>query len=94
MNRPKHGPDDDMGWVSSRAVCRPYRKRGLGEALLRRSFTILHGKGKKRVGLGVDATSLTSATRLYEKCGMRQYKVFVQVEKILRDGEELANLGG
>ncbi len=44
--------------------------------------------------IAVDADSLTNATRLYEKCDMRQNKAFVQVEKILRNGEELANLGG
>ncbi|MCK4516897.1 MAG: hypothetical protein KAU31_16660 [Spirochaetaceae bacterium] len=44
--------------------------------------------------VAVDADSLTNATRLYEKCGMRQHKVFVQIEKMLRDGEELANVGG
>lgn len=93
MNRPKHGPDEEMGWVSSLAVCRAHRQKGLGEALLRRTFELFYNKGKKRAGLGVDAESLTNATRLYEKCGMRQSKVFVQVEKMLRDGEELANLG-
>ena len=40
-----------------------------------------------------DADSITDATRLYTRCGMNQYNVFVEVSKMIRDGEELANLG-
>jgi mycothiol synthase len=93
MNRPRHGPDNDIGWVSTLGVRRPYRRKGLGEALLRRSFELFYANGKKRAGLGVDTTSLTNATRLCEKCGMIQTIVFVQLQKVLRDGEEFANLG-
>lgn len=93
LNNPSHGALDDLGWVATLGVLKPHRKRGLGEALLRRSFEILHAKGKPRAGLGVDATSLTNATALYERCGMHQHRVSVQLSKTLRDGEELANMG-
>jgi mycothiol synthase len=89
--REKANDDEDMGWVSTLGVRRPWRKRGLGLALLQHSFVDLHRRGKKRVGLGVDAESLTGATRLYEKAGMkpdpqRQYSIF---EKELRPGIDL-----
>lgn len=93
LSRPSHGGDKNMGWVNSLAVGREHRRIGLGEALLRRSFEVFYEKGKKRAGLGVDASSLTNATRLYRKCGMREKKVFVDVSKVLREGRELANVG-
>jgi GNAT superfamily N-acetyltransferase len=67
------GIDDDpeMGWVNTLGVRRPWRKRGLGLVLLQHSFWALAQRGKPRVGLGVDAGSLTGATRLYERAGMR-----------------------
>ena len=59
------------GWVQILGVRRPWRKRGLGEALLRHAFGEFHRRARKGVGLGVDAESLTGATRLYERVGMR-----------------------
>jgi hypothetical protein len=41
------------------------------------------------VGLGVDATSLTGATRLYEKAGMHVQRKSVTYEKMLRAGRDL-----
>jgi mycothiol synthase len=58
------------GWVSILGVRRPWRRRGLGEALLRHSFVELWKRGFHRVALGVDAASPTGATRLYERAGM------------------------
>lgn len=65
-----HG-EPDLGWVGTLGVLRPWRRRGLGMALLRHSFVELYRRGQRKVGLGVDATSLTGATLLYEKAGMR-----------------------
>ena len=84
--------DLDMGWVGSLGVLRAWRRKGLGLALLRHSFREFQRRGKKRVGLGVDAQSLTGATRLYEKAGMHpdpawQWSHF---EKELRPGIELS----
>jgi len=63
--------DPEMGWVDQLGVCRPWRRQGLALALLRCSFQEFHQRGRQRVGLGVDAESLTGATRLYTKAGMR-----------------------
>jgi mycothiol synthase len=60
----------DTGVVGMLGVRRPWRKRGLGEALLRHSFAEFHRRGFPRVALGVDADSPTDAPRLYERVGM------------------------
>ena len=59
------------GWVNSLAVRRPWRRRGLGAALLLASFGEFWRRGETRVALGVDAESETGATRLYERLGMQ-----------------------
>ena len=60
----------DTGVVGMLGVRRPWRRRGLGEALLRHSFAEFHRRGFPRVALGVDADSPTGAPRLYERVGM------------------------
>jgi mycothiol synthase len=57
-------------WVSILGVRAPWRKRGLGEALLRQAFHDLYARGRRRVSLGVDAENTTGATRLYQRVGM------------------------
>jgi ribosomal protein S18 acetylase RimI-like enzyme len=59
-----------LGWVHSLGVRVPWRRRGLGEALLRAAINELHARGFRRVGLGVDAENETGALRLYERVGM------------------------
>ena len=59
-----------LGWVGTLGVRAPWRRRGLGEALLRESLRALHERGLRRVGLGVDAENATGALRLYERVGM------------------------
>lgn len=90
----RHHVDDDhgMGWVNTLGVRREWRRRGVGLALLQHSFDQLYQRGQRRVGLGVDAESLTGATRLYLKAGMQpdpawQYTMF---EKDVRPGVDLA----
>lgn len=59
-----------IGWVGILAVLRPWRRRGIGNALLRDSLREFQRRGFDRVGLGVDAESETGANRLYEAAGM------------------------
>lgn len=59
------------GWVGALGVRKPWRRRGLGEALLLHSFGEFHRRGQPQVSLGVDAQNPTGATRLYERVGMR-----------------------
>jgi mycothiol synthase len=75
----------DIAWVSSLAVRRAWRKRGLGLALLLHSFNEFYQRGERAVGLGVDAASLTGATRLYEKAGMHVTRRYDTYEKVLRE---------
>jgi GNAT superfamily N-acetyltransferase len=82
--------DPDMAWVNQLCVRKPWRRRGLGLALLHHSFQEFYHQGKKRVGLGVDASSLTNATRLYEKAGMRVVRKYNTYHMELRPGVELA----
>jgi mycothiol synthase len=79
--------DDEMGWVGTLGVRRPWRGRGLALALLRHSFRALHGRGLRQAGLGVDSANLTGATRLYERAGMHVAREMIRYEMVLRDGE-------
>jgi len=78
-----------IGWIGTLGVRRSWRKRGLGEALLLHSFGEFYKRGTKTIGLGVDASNPTGATRLYQKAGMRVASEFVTYEKELRAGREL-----
>ena len=80
--------EPDRGWVGSLGVLRPWRKHGLGLAMLQHSFVELNKRGKPRVGLGVDASSLTGATRLYERAGMRVVRKYDLYELELRPGRD------
>ena len=62
--------EDGEAWVGVLFVRRPWRRRGLGEALLQASFREFWKRGVKRAMLGVDAENPTGATRLYERAGM------------------------
>lgn len=70
ITRARRGEDDSVGWVGVLGVRRPWRRRGLGEALLRDAFVLLAERGKRAVGLGVDADNTTGAVALYERVGM------------------------
>ena len=82
--------DPDKGWVGTLGVRRPWRKRGIGLALLRHSFNEFYRRGQRKVGLGVDAQNLTGALRLYESAGMHVEQAFDQYEKELRPGMEIS----
>lgn len=81
-----------MGWVGSLGVRRPWRKRGLGMALLLHSLGEFYQRGYKKVGLGVDASNLTGALRLYERAGMYVARQYDRYEKELRPGKELMTI--
>jgi ribosomal protein S18 acetylase RimI-like enzyme len=71
------------GWVAGLGVRKPWRKRGLGLALLQRTFRLFHERGERSVGLGVDSENPTGATRLYERAGMHVETETVTFEKTL-----------
>ena len=87
--RPHAFSDADRGWVRSLGVRSPWRKQGIGLALLRQAFHEFYRRGKRKVGLGVDAQNLTSALRLYENAGMHVDQAFDYYEKELRPGRNI-----
>ena len=72
------------GWIGSVGVRDAWRRRGIGEALLRAAFRELHRRGERKVALGVDVQNPTGATRLYERVGMRVFWEAIVYEKVLR----------
>ena len=59
------------GWVTDLSVRRPWRKRGLGRALLVGSLRVLREHGQTQARLDVDAANISGALRLYEGVGFR-----------------------
>jgi mycothiol synthase len=79
----------EIGWVGTLGVRRPWRKLGLGLALLQHSFGEFYRRGTQTIGLGVDAESQTGATRLYQRAGMRIASQYVFYQKELRPGHDV-----
>ncbi|MDP9262480.1 MAG: GNAT family N-acetyltransferase [Actinomycetota bacterium] len=71
------------GYVGAIGVQRAWRGKGLGRALLLRTFAEFYARGVPRVTLGVDAESPTGATKLYESVGMTVENAAVVYEKAL-----------
>ncbi len=82
------------GWVDVVGVRHPWRGRGLGLALLRHAFGEYHRRGVEKVGLSVDAGSVTGAPRLYGRAGMHVASEYVVYQKELRSGVDLAQRSG
>lgn len=57
---------------------------------MRHFFNEFYRRGKRKVGLGVDAQNLTCALRLYENAGMHVHRAFDRYEKELRAGREIS----
>ena len=88
--RGKITDDPEMGFVDTLGVRRSWRRQGLALALLHHSFAEFKRRGQKRAGLGVDAGSLTGATKLYEKAGMHVDRQFDNYAKVLRPGKDIS----
>jgi mycothiol synthase len=68
--RPEAIGRPDVGWIRILGVRPPWRRRGLGRALLLEAFRRFRARGAKAVELGVDGENTTGAVRLYESAGM------------------------
>jgi len=73
------------GYVHGLFTRRPWRKQGVGAALLADSFSRFWERGEHSVGLGVDSASATGAFRLYERAGMAPTLGWAVYEKELGD---------
>jgi mycothiol synthase len=71
------------GWVDVLFTRRPWRRRGVGAALLADTFGRFWERGEHSVGLSVDSASDTGAFRLYERAGMSPVLGWVVYEKEL-----------
>ncbi len=69
------------GWIKLLGTRRSFRKLGLGRAMLLAGMRQLKAAGVEWVKLGVDAESLTSATRLYESVGFRPVNTWLSYFK-------------
>jgi ribosomal protein S18 acetylase RimI-like enzyme len=78
--------DPAVGLVDYLGVRPMYRRGGIALALLVTAFRALRAEGYQAARLGVDASSPTGATRLYEKAGMHVVERVNRYEKILRTG--------
>lgn len=72
----------EEGWVDELAVAMPYRRRGIGRALLASVFGEFRARGQGLVGLNTD--SRTGALGMYLGLGMELDKTFVHYSKQLR----------
>ncbi len=88
INRQRDPEHPDLAWVDVLGVDRPWRKRGIGLALLRQSFAVFRERGFTGAGLGVDADSPTNAVALYERAGMHVRHRLVTYRKVLRGRAE------
>ena len=73
------------GFVHALFTRRPWRRQGVGAALLGDVFGRFWERGECTVGLGVDAANDTGAFRLYERAGMAPALGWVVYEKALGD---------
>jgi GNAT superfamily N-acetyltransferase len=69
------------GWVRQLGVVQPWRRRGLGSALLQNAFEEFYRRGHKHVALGVSSKN-PNAYSFYEKIGMRSVR---QYDEYLKD---------
>ncbi|MBN1857955.1 GNAT family N-acetyltransferase [Candidatus Bipolaricaulota bacterium] len=81
--------DRMRGYVNGLAVRAPWRKQGLGRALLHHAFAELRRRGCTAVELDMDSENLTGASRLYERAGMYPFSQEYAYEKELRPGIDL-----
>lgn len=81
---------DVLNWIGTLGVLRPWRRKGLGLALLLHSFGEFYRRGERAVVLGVDSQNLTGAVRLYQRAGMYIKREDISYEKELRAGVELS----
>jgi mycothiol synthase len=73
------------GEVDVVGVRRPWRKQGLGLALLRHALGEFQRRGLDEVGLNVDSASPTGAPRLYGRAGFHVTKRVFRFEKVVRE---------
>lgn len=77
------GSDESIGWVGDLGVLTAWRGRGIGRALLERSFDVLAASGHHEARLAVDTENESGATHLYRSAGMSVRRRFDLYERQL-----------
>ena len=62
------------GWLATVFVRRPWRRRGLGAAIVSRALVRLREEGMQEAHLGVDSDNPTGALGHYERTGLSIYR--------------------
>jgi len=70
------------GWVRQLGVVQPWRRQGLGSALLQNAFEEFYRGRHKQVALGVSSEN-PNAYSFYEKIGMRRVRQYDEYQKDL-----------
>lgn len=73
------------GWVDILGVRKPYRNRGLGEALILRGMLNMSRAGMEEAALGCDSENTTGATRLYFRVGYSVHRTWIAYSKYIRE---------
>lgn len=71
------------GWIDTLCVRRPYRRRGVGKALLVAGLHKLREAGMEVAALGADAENLTGAVRLYQRVGFREERRWINYRRVI-----------
>jgi mycothiol synthase len=77
------------GYVAGLGVLKEWRGRGIGTALLHRSFAELASRGMPEVMLFVDAQNVHGAVALYEGVGMSVYRRYDTFDMGTREAAQL-----
>ena len=71
------------GWLDGVFTRRPWRRRGLGAALVARSLVVLRERGMTEAMLGVDSDNPSGALGLYKRAGFVEHQRSVALRKPL-----------
>jgi mycothiol synthase len=66
----------DAGWLGNVSVRRPWRRQGVGAAIIAASLRTFRDRGLAEGRLGVDAENPTGALGLYERLGFVPFSTF------------------
>ena len=72
---------EGSGWVDVLGVLEPWRRKGVGRALLLKQFGMFAARGAPTVALNVDSGNDTGAPSLYASAGMRVHRAWDVFEK-------------
>lgn len=75
------------GWINDIGVLKPFRRKGIGTALMLKALHELKNKGMKNALLYVDDENPTKAIKLYEKVGFKTVKKTLLYQKKIGHGK-------